>query len=236
MEGLVFVAIALALGAFLVLGYLADKKRREELMRFALSKQWRYDAEDPSLVVFAQGPPFGQGDSQRARNVLHGSASGFDMVAFDYSYETHSTDAKGNRTTTTHRYSVAGLRLPAYLPTLQVTGESVFHKAAALLGFDDIELESDEFNQRFHVSAGDRKFACDVLTPRTMQTLLTCPQTSWRIEGPLILSWESGRLTPVDLLGRLSTLSAVVAGVPSFIWRDHGVPDAGDPTTGRPAS
>lgn len=229
---LVVAAIGISVAIY---SYLADQKRRQALQQFALSKQWRYEAEDPSLTVFAEGTPFGEGDHQRAQNVLHGSSSGFDMVAFDYSYQTHSTDAKGNRTTTTHRYAVCGLRLPAYLPSVQVTGESVFHKAAQLLGFDDIELESDEFNRRFHVSARDRKFATDVLTPRTMQALLAAPTTNWRIEGPLILAWQAGKLEPVGLLGRLSVLSTVVAGVPSFVWRDHGAAD-GDPTSGRPAS
>jgi hypothetical protein len=221
-----FAAVAIGIAIY---SYQQDQKRRAALQQFALSKGWRYEAEDPALTVFAQGSPFGEGDNQRAQNVLHGSVSGADMVAFDYSYETHSTDTKGNRTTTTHRYAICGLRLSAYLPTLQVTGESVFHKAAQLFGFDDIELESDEFNQRFNVSARDRKFACDVLTPRTMQALLTAPPTNWRIEGPLILSWASGRLQPVDLLARLSTLSTVVAGVPSFVWRDYS-------TNERPAS
>lgn len=226
MDVLLFVGLALIAVTVLYLSYLADKKRREALMRFALSKGWRYAARDDSLISIADGTPFGEGDNRKARNVLSGSVAGFEMLAFDYSYETHSTDSKGHRTTTTHRYAVATLRLPSYLPTLQVTGESIFHKAASLLGFDDIELESDDFNQRFRVQAADRKFACDVLTPRTMQALLAGPDVDWRIERTLILSWDSGRLDPVGLLTRLSTMTTVIAGVPSFVWRDHGaIPD-----------
>lgn len=222
MDVLLFVGLALIGVTVLYLSYLADKKRREALMRFALSKGWSYSASDDSLINLAEGTPFGEGDHQTSRNVLTGAASGFEMVAFDYSYQTHSTDSKGNRTTTTHRFAVAALRLPTYLPTLQVTGESLFHKAAQLLGFDDIELESDDFNRRFNVTARDRKFASDVLTPRTMQALLAVPAVSWRIEGTLIVSWQSGRLDPLGLLTRLSTMTTVIAGVPSFVWRDHG--------------
>lgn len=222
MDVLLFVGLALIGVTVAWLGYRADKKRREALLRFALSKGWRYLAADDSLVELAQGTPFGEGDHRRARNVLTGTVSGFEMVAFDYSYQTHSSDSKGNRTTTTHRYAVASLSLPAYLPTLQVTGESLLHRAGQLLGFDDIELESDEFNRRFNVSAADRKFATDVLTPRTMQALLAAPTTSWRIEGPRIVAWDSGRLEPLGLLARLSVLTTVIAGVPSFVWRDYG--------------
>lgn len=222
MDVLLFVGLALIAVTVLYLSYLADKKRREALMRFALSKGWRYAARDDSLISIADGTPFGEGDNRKARNVLSGSVSGFDMVAFDYSYETHSTDSKGHRSTTTHRYAIAALRLPTYLPTLQVTGESILHRVGSLLGFDDIELESDDFNQRFRVQARDRKFACDVLTPRTMQALLAGPDVDWRIEATLILAWESGRLDPLGLLARLSTMTTVIAGVPSFVWRDHG--------------
>lgn len=235
MDVVLFVGIALIGVTVLWLSYLADKKRREALMRFALSKGWSYRAADDSLVGLAQGEPFDEGDNREARNVLTGAAAGFEMVAFDYSYETHSTDSKNNRTTTTHRYSVVALALPAFLPTLQVTGESLLHRAAQLFGFDDIELESDEFNRRFNVQARDRKFACDVLTPRTMQALLAAPQTSWRIEGALILSWETGRLDPLSVLARLSTMTTVIAGVPSFVWRDHGaIP--GVPTQSAPGA
>lgn len=222
MDALIFFALAAAAVTVLYLGYLADKKRREALMRFALSKGWRYTARDDSLVTIADGAPFGEGDHRTARNVLSGTVSGLEMTAFDYSYQTHSTDSKGNRTTTTHRFAVAALSLPAYLPTLQVTGESFFHRAASLLGFDDIELESDDFNRRFRVRAADRKFACDVLTPRTMEALLAGPDVDWRIERALIVSWRSGRLDALGLLTRLSTMTTVIAGVPSFVWRDHG--------------
>jgi hypothetical protein len=221
-----FAAVAIGIAIY---SYQQDQKRRAALQQFALSKGWRYEGEDPALTVFAQGSPFGEGDNQRAQNVLHGSVSGADMVAFDYTYETHSTDTKGNRTTTTHRYAICALALPASLPEFELVPEGFLGRVGTMLGMQDIELESDEFNQRFNVSARDRKFACDVLTPRTMQALLTAPPTNWRIEGPLILSWASGRLQPVDLLARLSTLSTVVAGVPSFVWRDYS-------TNERPAS
>jgi hypothetical protein len=113
------------------------------------------------------------------------------------------------------------LQLSAYLPVLQVTPEGLFSRLGNVLGFDDVELESEEFNRRFRVHAADRKFACDVLTPRTMEALLRHPDTSWRIEGVDILAWEDGRLTPAAVLQMLATFDAVLAGIPSFVWKDH---------------
>ena len=95
--------------------------------------------------------------------------------------------------------------------------------AAAAIGLDpDIELESEDFNRRYRVSARQPKFASDVLTPRTMQALLARPATAMRIDGNVLIGWESGQLEPVGLLSRLATLHALVDGIPGFVWKDHG--------------
>jgi hypothetical protein len=89
------------------------------------------------------------------------------------------------------------------------------------LGLDDIDLESEDFNRKFRVHANDRKFASDVLTPRTMQALLARPETSWRISGTDILGWSDGRMTPLLVTTSVSTLELVLDGIPSFVWKDH---------------
>ena len=93
-----------------------DSKRRQALAGFAASNRWTYTAEDDSLAVRWNGTPFGEGDRRRARNVVNGSAHGRPFVGFDYSYDTESTDGKGNRTRTTHRFAVVSLALPTWLP------------------------------------------------------------------------------------------------------------------------
>jgi hypothetical protein len=215
--------------------YLRDQKRRQVLQQFALAKGWRYVAEDDSLAVRWSDTPFGQGDRRRARNVLMGLERGRPMVAFDYSYETESTDSQGRRSRTTHRYSVVAVALPVPLPRLQVTPEGVLRRAAEAIGIGaGVELESEDFNRRFTVTARNPKFASDVLTPRTMEALLAAPPTAWRIEGSDMLSWDSGTLTPVDVLARLSTMLRVVEGIPSFVWKDNGF-DPAPPPAAAPA-
>jgi hypothetical protein len=224
----------MATGPFLVLGigialvivvaavsYRLDKKRRAVLQAFALSSGWTYVASDDSWCDRFAGAPFGEGDNRRARNILHGPYQGTDMVAFDYRYETHSTDGKGHRTTTKHHYSVCALGMRAPLPGLELSPESVFTRLGNAIGFDDVELESEDFNRRYRVHARDPKFAYDVLNPRTMQALLTRPALHMRLLDADAVCWSSGRLDPPDLLERLSTLQLVVAGIPSFVWSDH---------------
>jgi hypothetical protein len=198
-----------------------DQKRRALLMQWATNSGFSFAPEDDSWCARWTGTPFGDGDHRRARNVVVGRTDQWPFAAFDYSYQTHSTDSKGNTTTTTHRYVVASLQLPTYLPQLQVTPESFFTRIGNALGLDDIELESEDFNRAFRVHANDRKFASDVLSPRTMEALLRTPDISWRIEGSDIVSWREGRMSPATAMAMLAPMRTLIAGIPSFVWKDH---------------
>ena len=218
----VLVVAVVAVGGYLA--YQADQKRRAMLQSFALSNGWSYTAADDSWCERFAGSPFGDGDHRQARNVLQGPYAGSAMVAFDYSFQTHSTDSKGNRSTTTHRYAVCALTMPAPLPGLELTPESALTRFAGAVGFQDVQLESEDFNRRFRVKARDPKFAYDVLHPRTMEALLARPPLHLRLLDVDAVNWENGRLAPVDLIERLSTLHALVEGIPDFVWADHGLP------------
>ena len=227
MAALPIVLLVLGICAVVAVAYFAyqaDKKRRAALQSFALSSGWTYTARDDSWCERFVGAPFGDGDDRRASNVLQGPYEGTAMVAFDYQYETHSTDSKGNRTTTTHRYAVCTLRLPAPLPGLELSPESALTRLAGHLGFEDVELESEDFNRLYRVKARDPKFAYDVLNPRTMEGLLGRPALHMRLLDVDAVCWESGRLAPVELLARLSTLKLLIGGIPSFVWSDQGPP------------
>ena len=213
--------VVTVVGIVAYLSYEAEQKRRRLIQGYAQSTGWAYTARDDSWTGRFDGGPFGDGDHRRAENVLTGRHGERDMVAFDYSFQTHSTDGKGNTTTTTHRYTVCVLRLPAYLPELELAPESLLTRVAGAVGFADVELESEEFNRRYRVSARDPKFAYDVLNPRTMSALLARRALHLRISGADALCWENGRLQPAGLLEQLSTLALLVDGIPSFVWSDH---------------
>jgi hypothetical protein len=217
-----------------IFAYQAEKKRRALLQAFALSNGWTYFARDDSWCERFEGSPFGQGESRKAANILRGPHNGTEMVAFDYSFETSSTDSKGNRSTTTHRFAVCALTLRAPLPGLELAPESLMSRLAGHLGFGDVELESEDFNRYYRVTADDPKFAYDVLNPRTMEALLARPALRMRLFGFDALCWDDGRLDPAELLARLSTLEVVIGGIPSFVWSDRA-PSAERPPGGAPA-
>jgi hypothetical protein len=237
MSGTVLVVIlgiiVIGIGAYA--GYRNQKRedaRTAQLFQWATNQKWQFAPADDNWCVRWQGAPFGEGDHRRARNVIEGvSTHGTPFAAFDYSYQTHSTDGEGHRSTTTHRYSVCSLRLPAYLPRLQVTTENLFTRLGNALGATDIELESEDFNRAFRVHCDDAKFASDVLSARTMQLLLSRPHLCWRVEGLDIVCWYDGEQSPSSVIAAVATLGDVVAGIPQFVWHDHGY-DAGTPAPG----
>ena len=207
-------------GLFGYLAWLSAKKRREAFAQLAASRGWTWVADDDRWTERFEGSPFGTGDSRSARNVLTGEHGGRPMVAFDYSYETHSTDSNGHRSSTTHRFSVCVLGLPVWLPRVELVPESVFGRLGTALGMQDVELESEDFNRRYRVRCDDPKLAYDVLPPRTMEALLTRPALHLRLQGTDALCWEGGSHSPAELLARLDTLAVLLDGVPSFVWSD----------------
>jgi hypothetical protein len=220
---LLFVLFGIGAVAIAVSGYLLEQKRRERLMEFAHKRGWQYAGEVPALCDRWPGTPFGKGDHPRARNVLSGTESGRPFTAFDYTYETHSTDSKGKRSTTTHRWAVTVVPMQGYLGHVEVVPEGVMDRMAGAIGLvQDIDLESEAFNRRFRVSASSPKLASDILTPRTMEYLLAMDGEGWRTCGSDLVGFAQGRMDPAEVVKTCAVLGRVHAGIPSFVWTDHG--------------
>lgn len=200
------------------------RQRQEAIRGWAAWRGWMYLEQDDSFAVRFAGVPFGTGQRRRAGNVVLGAAGGAPAVCFDYSFVTRSTDGRGRTKTTTHRYTITALRLPAMLPVLQVSQENVLTSLGRALGFHDIEFESEQFNQTFTVQSDSPRFAYDVIHPRMMESLLRSPGPSWRIAGADLLCWQIGPATPERHEAQLGYLDAIRQRIPQFVW--NGQPPA----------
>ncbi|MEV5960258.1 hypothetical protein AB0L70_00760 [Kribbella sp. NPDC051952] len=218
---IVLFAVLVGAGLF-YFSYIRAKKRRELFAGFAAQQGWSYVQANNMLAGQWAGTPFQTGDNRRVQNVLSGPFNGHQMVAFDYSYQTHSTDSHGRRTTQTHKFGVVVLQLPGTLPHLEVTHEGIFGGAVAnAFCFRDIQFESDQFNRAFRVKADDERFGHAVVTPRMMELLLARGEIGWRIEGNSLVGWDKGAHDPTEVMNRLALLQQVVLQVPPYVWRDY---------------
>jgi hypothetical protein len=223
MEIVLVIVAGLAIGGLVAyVNYVNAKKRREAFAAFAAQQGFSYLPENNALANQWGGTPFRTGDHWRVRNVLSGQFQGRPMVAFDYSYQTHTTNGKGQRRTTTHKFGVVVMQLPAPLPNLEVGHEGIFGGAVAkALGFGDIRFESEQFNRSFRVTAADERFGHAVIHPQMMELLLARGEIAWRIEGNSLIGWDAGPHTPTEVMNRLELLHSVAGNIPPYVWRDY---------------
>jgi hypothetical protein len=214
---LLFVAFLALAGVVLVFSYLAAKKRREAMQAFAAARGWRYEAEQPELVDRWSGPPFGMGSGRQAYNVLYGTHDGRDLVSFDYTYKTETSDGK-TTTTHTHTFSVLALRMGVSMPALSVAPENIFGRFVDRLTGNDIDLESEDFNRAFRVTCPDRKFASDVLHPQMMEYLLQHRDLGWRFDQDSMLMVADGQRTTEQIDATLEVMDAITDKIPEFVW------------------
>jgi len=212
------VAVAVAITVFF---YLAEKKRREAIVRWAATNGWTYTDEDGRWVDAWRGDPFDEGHSRKAVNVLERELGGRRAVVFDYSYKVTTSNGK-TTTTTTYEFSIYAHQLPAALPDMTIEPEGLWDKAVKLFGAQDVELESVEFNDRYRVKADDPRVAYDVLNPRTMEALLATGGLDIRIQGSWIVAVDKGDLDVLRIPGRVEVLTGIVDRVPSYVWADRG--------------
>lgn len=214
---ILFVIVAIAAGIF---GAVAAKKRREEMAVLASRLGLRFHPdEDHSLSNrFDFLDRLSVGDNRYAYNVLSGTYRDQDVLAFDYHYETHSRDAKGNRQTHHHHFSFFICLLPRAFPELTIAREGIFSKIAQTFGYDDIDFESADFSRNFCVRSKDKKFAYDVCHARMIEYLLANSDLTVEIEDrALALAFDSC-LSAAETESNLERLLALRLLLPNYLF------------------
>jgi hypothetical protein len=219
---LVFVLFAALVIGAAIWGAKKEKERRLLLAGWASHNGMRYSAER-DLGMERRYPllrMLRQGDNRYAYNVMQGAHDGRPCCAFDYHYETHSTDSKGRRQTHHHHFSAVVLETGLPLKPLFLRPETVLDRMTEAFGFDDIDFESIEFSRAFHVKAPEKRWAFDVLHQATMEFLLQAPRFHLELQGPFAAAWRSGRLAPVDFQGALFVLDGILDRLPRYVRQD----------------
>lgn len=220
MNFIFFGLIAVAIVGFAIYGWYQERKRREAFQQLAQRLGLRYEARDPSYATrFGFLDKLRQGSNRYAFNILAGQYEGHAVHAFDYHYETHSTDSKGRRQTHHHYFSFFILEQSMAFPELRIYPESIFSRLGQMLGYDDIDFESVEFSKAFTVRSKDKKFAYDICHTRMMEYLLRHRSLSIEIEGRCVAIGSDRRLKPQDVEPRLRQLIEVRELFPEYLYK-----------------
>jgi hypothetical protein len=215
----VFVLLIVAGGIF---SHRQAAKRRQALAETAARQGWTFAADNDSSLSahFGSLKCLDQGSNRYAYNVMRGNYRQHPVYAFDYHYETYSTDSKGNTTTHHHQFSVTVLETDLPLKPLLIRPEGVFDIIGEFFGFDDIDFESSEFSRAFHVSSSDRRWAFDVIHQTTMEFLLAAPRFTIEIAGARVVSYRDSCFDPPEFEAALGVAAGIVERLPNYLLRE----------------
>lgn len=218
---LLVIAGVLVVGAVLYFQHQAHKKKVAEFTAFAAQRGWRYIERDRALKDRFLGTPFGKGHGRDAKHILRGEHRGRQLLVFEYSYkETHGSG--DDRRTETYHHTVASVYMPKPQPMLEIGREGLGRKILGFVGVRDLQLESEQFNDTFHIRTDNEKFAYDVLHPRMMEWMLADQRvlaTGFRFERGDLVVWDRDKIDLRKVPWMLDYLCDILDQVPSFVWK-----------------
>jgi len=223
MQTLLFV---LAIAAFIGLiywSYLQAKKRREAFEAWASAQAgWAYspDKNRETYRQYSFLDKMRKGSNRYSYDNLAGTWGGREARAFNFHYETHSSDSKGNRQTHHHHFGVILVHLERAFPELRIHPEGLLSKLGQMLGADDIDFESIEFSKKFCVRSDDKKFAFDFCNTGMMEHLLKHPKTALELEGDTLAIYDQNRLHANELDDFFEQLTQIRRLMPDYLFRD----------------
>jgi hypothetical protein len=217
---LVIVAVFAIIVISTIYGVIQSRKRLEGLFELAQRMGLNFSAAEDTELGGRYGflKQLAQGDNRYARNVLSGTYQQNQVLAFDYHYETHTTDSHGHPQTQEHWFSFFILTLPAVFPDLTIRRENLLTKVAEVFGYQDIKFESAEFSRAFCVRSPDKKFAYDVCNAPMMEYLLANRDLSVEIENQVLALAFNTRLSVEQIEANLQRLVEIRSRLPEYLF------------------
>jgi hypothetical protein len=219
---IIIAAIVAAIG-FAVWNARMKDKRRQEMADWAQANGLKFLPEkDYSVWLRYQlFKCLDRGENHYAYNIMLGTAGKRVTCGFDYHYETHSTDSKGNRQTHHHYFSALVVDAGLPLKPLFIRPEGFFDKVAEFVGFEDINFESTEFSQKFHVKSPDRRWAYDVLNQKTMEMMLLYARCHIELEGNQVMAYHDNKtFTAGEFSSALKVVNEMLDNLPPDVVED----------------
>jgi len=234
-----FVAVLVGIAiAALLIPWLLAHRRQEALSDVAARHGLEFSLTDPFACTRVAFPLFRKGDGRTAANVMwREQADGLALRGFDFSYYDETQNQTGGLSRTYKRFSCVMAQVDGAWPEVTISREGILEKALGMIGWGDIELESDEFNRRFALRSADRRFAVTLVDPRMIDFLLsTDAQFTFFVKGRWVLL-ATDPISPALLPALMRVGETFVEHIPRVVYElwpspfrdEHGKPlAAGD--------
>lgn len=177
-DGLLLIGVMIVGAIILAIRNAEDARLRTEAWRrFARALKCEFSPKDPfDTVDTLNHHLFHHGHSRRVTNVMHGEYEGTPIRCFDYRY----TIGWG-RSSHTFKYTCVLLKSPIPFEKLVIRPEEAGDNIGRLVGVNDVQFESEDFNRQFCVQCQDKRFAFSVIHQRMMEYLMK--EDNLAIEG-----------------------------------------------------
>jgi len=213
-----------ALIAFAAIAYFQYKARQARISAVAaLGKRigFSFSVDDVEGIVSMPFDLFGKGDGRAVELVLSGTHNALPLKLFDYWYYDETTDGRGNRSRSYHRFTCGLLTIPAACPRLRLGHEGFFSRLGEHVGVHDVQFESDAFNKQFRVKCEDQKFAFCLVDGRMMEWLEGADAFEQvEIDGPWVLLAVS-KLDPQQWLDLGTWLDEFHNHIPQVLYSEY---------------
>ena len=218
---IIVAVIALSI-VFAVLKHQKSEGRKKQLAGWAFSKNLNFNTARDSGIdnSYSYFKCLQRGENRYGYNIMEGNIGNRQMRAFDYHYETHNTDSKGQRHTQHHYFSAVVVEANLPLKPLFIRNEHLFDKLAEFVGFDDIDFESTEFSKKFYVKSPDKKWAYDVLPQATMEFMLSAPHFDIEFGGRQVIAYRNNTFKALEFEEALNLVNGILDRLPESLIQE----------------
>ena len=226
MSTAVFIIVIIAVIALVIVGVIVkhqkSESRKKELAGWAFSKGLIFNPARDSGIDnrYSYFKCLQRGENRYAYNILEGNVGSRLARAFDYHYETHHTDSKGQRDTSHYYFSAVVVEANLPLKPLFIRSEHLFDKLTEFIGFDDIDFESAEFSKKFYVKSPNKKWAYDVLHQATMEFMLGAPRFDIEFGGRQVIAYRNNTFKAVEFEEALNLVNGILDRLPESLLRE----------------
>ncbi len=175
-----FVLYAMFAGPLLALAYYASQHARKTLIDEVHRLGLRFSAKDPFNLRALSLPAFRASGEHRIEWVGSGEWQGVEVLLFGYYYCPVLEKNGKNRTCVI-------IKQPFHAPALDIGREDAGSRLAGALGLDDVQFESDGFNDTFRVTSDDKRFAYALVDQRMMDWLAAAPVYGFQVAGNAVM-------------------------------------------------
>jgi hypothetical protein len=224
-SGFLVAGIIALIAVGFVFSIIAHIKRKKELEAWAKANGLTFSTGRTKVKPERLFDCLQRGHDRYASMMMAGKIDDWVVRAFDYHYETYSTDSKGRRQTHHHHFSAVLIDSKFPLKHLYIRPEGFFDKVTEFVGVDDIDFESAEFSRKFYVKAKDRRWAYDVITQDTMAFMLENAR-GFKIQFAVncALIWVDRRMKAEQFSQAFAALTGILSRIPEHVQRERLAP------------